>query len=1334
MGILGLLPALRGIQERVGHQTRVGLYDQQFSGSRVAVDGYVLLHRFASGLGTAQALVLSESPDRGPLIEAVVRAHRNMKAGGLHTVTVFDGMPPPGKNKEKEKRRSKSAAALANVRASQGQRAEPDDSDVVAAVSRFLNAETMAAVADALHTAGFSAHVALTEADGQLAHLARTGQVDHVLTIDSDLVAHGCPSVLMIPAVGRRARADGDGRPAPRSEGDRFDFTTGRTIHLYKMAALCSDSSAAAVLAAAEGPPKASEAEGLAIWLGAMLHRAASPATGHGVLQVFGAIVKCDYGTVKGAGPQFAVEVMHEHFKPGVDGGWANAVAAALSKKVGLENRRKILHEEAKAEHGDDAVAPDRAEVRARGDDAAKAAIKLIIKRTLVCFREPLVFDQPTRQVLLLSQAVAEPMGSLDRKAHAKPRRTLGGKSLADLVGVPPADQVAREIWANRSNPVTQQARSPHWQDDSLHDVQVTSALIQGARLQPPVFEKEWAALLADEQEIVEALGLNEGTWPERFEGPGVDGSVGRGRWPKTIEAMEDEALQTMVTGTLGFNEPQFWPPRPCDTAAAIEKHFTGAVLDRFLKCRDVKGASGQLKGPKSEMVFSIMQEEAALLALGQSNSNLLSPEGDDYIVLAAKAGQLDLKDFARPTLQPPAVARVGDLEQIQMQAAYLGEWAVFGTWNGDPEFDGEESREVDDAFNSVSNLQNPAAEKFLWCIDPENTSHHWFFRKALASMKTEEKEPLRYACNLCVECLSVEDDDEMRIPEGRRFVTWNCECEAGKDLCMHVRGLAMLAAMLDRPEELHVPKGPTSGANGWKRAGNGVAFNIATAHRFRTFTDNRLHKTRQRGEKDKRSAEVTVPGSVMDHYDPRPDGLPFPSWDSPEVCERRAELWAASKHDRLGVCAAERLFGSRMPAEAPSAEVRAAGDRAREFKTAEQERTAHRSARVGAAAAAGLPRAKNNGVVRTSKLSVEDSVLMLTRVLRQGQTVAQAAYDFDVLEDAAGRIFRSTAKALSCMFTAEYPRPTFGEVRASTPKCFDKKAGTTDTGLMVDATGIQVPHPSNPEMARTMWSEYYEMYAVVTQIGVTPGGCCVWTGPGQSPKLSDTQQCVLAGLLEFVWPGSRLLLDRGYKGMHFPARKKGVRVTMPFFRIRKKKKKDQRQQLGREATKMSKRAAKNRSHNERQMSRLKAFRFFTQMVPLEYKDILDDLVWIAVCLGNLKCPLTDTDAWQVETREELAAAEAQQQAAAEAAAELRQKRREHQRMRARQDAGEEEMQEEEQRPSQRRRLGGGMQLEEEEELHMPADIDLEEAAQEPEGEGVRKSTRHKKRSRRYLQ
>ena len=44
-----------------------------------------------------------------------------------------------------------------------------------------------------------AAIVAPFEADSQLALMSRRRQVSHVLTTDSDLVVHGCSSVLLAP-------------------------------------------------------------------------------------------------------------------------------------------------------------------------------------------------------------------------------------------------------------------------------------------------------------------------------------------------------------------------------------------------------------------------------------------------------------------------------------------------------------------------------------------------------------------------------------------------------------------------------------------------------------------------------------------------------------------------------------------------------------------------------------------------------------------------------------------------------------------------------------------------------------------------------------------------------------------------------------------------------------------------------------------------------------------------------------------------------------------------------------------------------------------------------
>ena len=153
-------------------------------------------------------------------------------------------------------------------------------------------------------------------------------------------------------------------------------------------------------------------------------------------------------------------------------------------------------------------------------------------------------------------------------------------------------------------------------------------------------------------------------------------------------------------------------------------------------------------------------------------------------------------------------------------------------------------------------------------------------------------------------------------------------------------------------------------------------------------------------------------------------------------------------------------------------------------------------------------------------------------------------------------------------------------------------------------------------------------MYCILYQIGITPGGCCVWVSHGQSPRLSDTQQCVLANLLEFLHPGGRLWLDRGYEGMRGAGMEKDIRVTMPLFRHRLApgQKEEDRIPFAREEALNSMDVAGTRVHNERQMGRTKAFRFLKGVVPFEYKDILDDLVWVrrhCMCLGRSACRLT---------------------------------------------------------------------------------------------------------------
>ena len=353
------------------------------------------------------------------------------------------------------------------------------------------------------------------------------------------------------------------------------------------------------------------------------------------------------------------------------------------------------------------------------------------------------------------------------------------------------------------------------------------------------------------------------------------------------------------------------------------------------------------------------------------------------------------------------------------------------------------------------------------------------------------------------------------------------------------------------------------------------------------------------------------------------------------------------------GAAAAAGGGGAAPPAPVAAGEqARAAAVQALDAAVA----AAAMAARAPAAATPARKRAPGGGRKPGSgrKLSMEDGMYLTLRVLKFGCTVEQASADFGVHHNTGGRAFRTTVRAMSEMFKLEMPRPTKAELEETTPAWFKDTLGRDDVQAMADATNVPLPHATNPELARSMWSQYYKMYCAVYQIVISPGGYGMFVNTASSPKLTDAEQVVLSGLLQFLHRGGCMVLDRGYAGLRQHTSGYGLKVAMPAHRIRLKRgqKKEDRVQVGRESCRYSRRVAKVRSHNEREMRRVKEFRFLKQVVPFEYLDILDDIVWICVCLGNLKCPLTQTNAWETETEAE--ADEVDREAAAAAAARRR--------------------------------------------------------------------------------
>ena len=207
MGVTGLSAFL----SKVGKPTSLS----QMKGKRVAVDGNVWLHR---GTYSCALQLVSGEPASGH-IQYCCRMANLFRSHGVYVVIVFDGKRLPAKNGEHERRRILRARAQKEMEAHddhireleadlQGGGATPDAQASLADMRRMQEEAARRAVrvtdkmvsdvmASLRMIEGVDVMRAPYEADAQLAYLARHDDVHCVVTEDSDLVAYGCPRVLL---------------------------------------------------------------------------------------------------------------------------------------------------------------------------------------------------------------------------------------------------------------------------------------------------------------------------------------------------------------------------------------------------------------------------------------------------------------------------------------------------------------------------------------------------------------------------------------------------------------------------------------------------------------------------------------------------------------------------------------------------------------------------------------------------------------------------------------------------------------------------------------------------------------------------------------------------------------------------------------------------------------------------------------------------------------------------------------------------------------------------------------------------------------------------------
>ncbi|KAF2078068.1 hypothetical protein CYY_000619 [Polysphondylium violaceum] len=183
MGIQGLLPALQPITKDI--------HIRSYANQRVAIDGYAWLHRGA--YSCSQELCLGIPTTK--YITFFMSLIEMLRSNKVTPVVVFDGGPLPNKKgKEDERLHSreehlkKAKAYLLQGNTSQANSCYQKAVDITPRMAFNLIKE--------LRKRKIEYIVAPYEADAQLAYLSITGQVDAIITEDSDLVAYGAPCMI----------------------------------------------------------------------------------------------------------------------------------------------------------------------------------------------------------------------------------------------------------------------------------------------------------------------------------------------------------------------------------------------------------------------------------------------------------------------------------------------------------------------------------------------------------------------------------------------------------------------------------------------------------------------------------------------------------------------------------------------------------------------------------------------------------------------------------------------------------------------------------------------------------------------------------------------------------------------------------------------------------------------------------------------------------------------------------------------------------------------------------------------------------------------------------
>jgi hypothetical protein len=179
--------------------------------------------------------------------------------------------------------------------------------------------------------------------------------------------------------------------------------------------------------------------------------------------------------------------------------------------------------------------------------------------------------------------------------------------------------------------------------------------------------------------------------------------------------------------------------------------------------------------------------------------------------------------------------------------------------------------------------------------------------------------------------------------------------------------------------------------------------------------------------------------------------------------------------------------------------------------------------------------RKRQNNQGRKPALNGLNQMFCTMFALRTGARLNITAKLFGIHQSTMSRYFTTWVKALAAVFQREMPFPSQDIIRKTCPKEWIEMFGHNRIRIVVDATNLNIPTASDPDIQRVTWSSYYSRNVCKILIGTSPSGAITFASmpfPGKIGDVDLTDVTIMAldfsmwVMMSAVTRGSRSIIS----------------------------------------------------------------------------------------------------------------------------------------------------------------------------------------------------------------